>query len=71
MCVYVRVLDLGVTDSRKVPHVCWDLNPDPLEEQLVPLTTDPSLQPSRWFALGDKNQTLAVSASKSWRVWEQ
>lgn len=24
---------------------CWDLNPNPLEEQSVPLTAEPSLQP--------------------------
>jgi hypothetical protein len=44
MYVCVRVSDLGVTDSCELPCVCWDLNPRPLEEQLLPLTTEPSLQ---------------------------
>ena len=32
--VYVRILDLGVTDSCEQCG-CWDLNPGPLEEQSV------------------------------------
>ena len=30
------------------PCVCWDLNSGPLEEQSVLLTTEPSLQPSKY-----------------------
>ena len=33
----------GVTDGCELPHKFWDLNPGPLEEQLVLLTTEPSL----------------------------
>ena len=35
----------GVTDHYEQPCGCWELNPGPLEEQCVPLTTEPSLQP--------------------------
>ena len=34
----------GVTDSCELPCGCWELNPGPLEEQSVLLTTGPSLQ---------------------------
>jgi len=34
-----------ITDSCEPPYVCWELNSGPLEEQLVLLTTEPSLQP--------------------------
>lgn len=33
-----------VTDSCELPHGCWESNPDPLQEQPVLLTTEPSLQ---------------------------
>lgn len=36
----MSVSDLGVPDSCE----CWELNPGPLEEQLILLTTKPSLQ---------------------------
>jgi hypothetical protein len=36
-----------ITDGCEPPHGCWDLNSGPSEEQLVLLTTEPSLQPSR------------------------
>lgn len=38
MYVYVRLSDLGVTDGRKLPCECWDLNLSPLEEQSILLT---------------------------------
>ena len=38
----VRVSDLGVTDSCELPCGCWALNPGPLKEQSVLLTTEPS-----------------------------
>jgi hypothetical protein len=34
----------GVTDGCKLPCGCWELNPGPLEEQPVLVTTEPSLQ---------------------------
>jgi hypothetical protein len=43
-----RALDfpgIGVTDSCEPPCGCWELNSEPLEEQSVLLTTEPSLQP--------------------------
>ena len=33
------------TDGCEPPHGYWDSSPGPLEEQPVPLTTEPSLQP--------------------------
>jgi hypothetical protein len=35
----------GVTGSCELPHGCWELNPGPLKEQLVLLTTELSPQP--------------------------
>jgi hypothetical protein len=39
-----RASDL-ITDGFEPPCGCWDLNSGPLEEQSVPLTAEPSLQP--------------------------
>ena len=36
---------MRVTDSCEPPCGCWELNPGPLEEQPVLLTTEPALQP--------------------------
>jgi hypothetical protein len=44
MYVCMRVSDLGVTDRSELPRGCRELNPGPLEEQQVLLTTEPSLQ---------------------------
>lgn len=33
----------------ELPSVCWELNPGPVEEQPVLLTTEPSLQPCLIF----------------------
>ena len=43
MCV--KVSD-SITDGCEPPCRCWELNSEPLEEQPVLLTTEPSLQPS-------------------------
>ena len=45
-----RASDL-ITDGYEPPCGCWDLNSGPLEEQLVLLTTEPSLQPLKRFFL--------------------
>ena len=37
----------GVIDCCEPPCLCWELNLDPLGENHVLLTTDPSLQPPR------------------------
>jgi hypothetical protein len=34
--------ETGVTDSCKLPYGSWELNPGSLEEQSVPITTEPS-----------------------------
>jgi hypothetical protein len=39
-----RALDL-IIDGHEPQCVCWELNSGLLEEQLVPLTSEPSLQP--------------------------
>lgn len=44
MYVYVRVSNLGVTDSCGLPCGCWDLNPGPLKKKSVSPTIKPSLQ---------------------------
>ncbi len=37
-----------ITDGCEPPCGCWHLNSGPLEEHLVLLPTEPSLQPSQW-----------------------
>lgn len=34
-----------ITNVYKLSHVCWKLNPAPLQEQQVLLEAEPSLQP--------------------------
>lgn len=41
----VRFPGNRIANSCEVPCGCWVLNPGPLEEQPVVLTTEPSLQP--------------------------
>jgi hypothetical protein len=38
-----------ITDGCKLPCGCWELNSEPLEEQSVLLTAEPSLQHSKTF----------------------
>ena len=45
----MSVSDIGIKDICELLCVCWELNPDPLEEQPVILTTEPSLQPPNMF----------------------
>ena len=35
----------SITDGCEPPGGCWELNSEPLEEQSMLLTTEPSLQP--------------------------
>jgi hypothetical protein len=48
-CCYLKThqkRSLGtITDGCESPCGCWELNSGPLEEQLVLLTAEPSLQP--------------------------
>jgi hypothetical protein len=44
-----RASDL-ITDSCEPPRGCWELNSGPSEEQSVLLTTEPSLQPPKYFS---------------------
>jgi hypothetical protein len=41
-----------ITDGCEPSSSCWELNSGPLEEQLMILTTDPSLQPLRTHSQG-------------------
>ena len=51
VCLYttskegIRSPRTGVTDSYELLCGCWELNPGPLEEQLVILTIELSLEP--------------------------
>jgi len=47
----IRSSRTGVSGGCEPPHGCWELNPGPLEEQPVLLTTDPSLQPKPGISL--------------------
>ena len=40
---------IGITNSYELACKCWELNPGPLEEHPVLLTTEPSLQPEGLF----------------------
>ena len=50
-CVRGQIPGNGVTDSCELPCGCWEVNPGPLEEQPVLLTTEPSLPPPGLFIL--------------------
>jgi hypothetical protein len=43
--IEIRSPGTGVTDGHKLPSGFWELNQNPLEEQPVLLTTEPSHQP--------------------------
>ena len=45
----IRSPGTEVTDGHELPSGCWELNLDPLEEQPVHLTAEPSLQPGKHF----------------------
>ena len=47
------------------PCGCWELNSEPLEEQLVLLTAEPSHQPPYCFLLTHKVQHAMLTFSKS------
>ena len=40
-----------ITDGCELPCGCWELNPGPLEEQAMLLTSEPSLQPSNYVLI--------------------
>ena len=46
-----------ITDGCELPCGCWELNTGPLEEQLVLLTSEPSLQPQMASFKKANNQT--------------
>jgi hypothetical protein len=51
LCENVGSPGAGVTDSCELPCMCWELSPDPLEEQLVLLITEASPQPPLMYYL--------------------
>jgi hypothetical protein len=58
-----------ITDGCEPPWTCWELNSEPLEEQSVLLTTEPSLQPRLMLLLvptelsGNKDTNLGCEES--------
>jgi hypothetical protein len=50
----IRFPRTRIIDGFELPYGCWELSLDPLDEQLMLLTTDPSLQPH----IGDLNPEL-------------
>jgi hypothetical protein len=52
------------TDGREPPCGCWELNSGPLEEQLVLLTADPSLQPCFCFLMLGMNRRPCAMLGK-------
>lgn len=45
VCEGIRNPGTGVTDKCELPCGCWEMNPGPLEELPVLLTTEPCLEP--------------------------
>ena len=43
MVMEERSPESGITNSHALPCGCWKSNPDPLEEETVLLTAEPSL----------------------------
>ena len=51
LSTFTSALQKTTSGSCELPCGCWELNLDPLEEQPVLLTTEPSLQPLLWVFL--------------------
>jgi hypothetical protein len=60
----VRSPGAGITDHCEPPCRCWELNPGPLQEQPVLLTTEPSFQlpKSVLLVVGDDSYKLLYIA---------
>ena len=58
LCEGVRSPGTGVIDSCELSYGCWELNPGPLEEQPVFLTSEPSLQPPGRGSLARGSKSL-------------
>lgn len=54
----IRFPGIGVIDSYELPYGYWELNPRPLEEQYMLLTTEPSPQPP--------NNRFSMMADQGW-----
>jgi hypothetical protein len=54
-----------ITDVWEPPCGCWDLNSEPLEEQSVLLTTEPSLQPQvlKLLEIVDLKETMVYQTA--------
>ena len=59
-----------ITDGCEPPCGCWELNSGPLEEQLVLLTTEPSLQPYFLFFLKTGSGWVEVVHAFNPSTWE-
>jgi hypothetical protein len=70
-----RTSDL-IMDGCEPPCGCWDLNLGPSEEQLVLLTTEPSLQPTKCFLRKQSSHYIDTLPSLRpshlatlWKLW--
>jgi hypothetical protein len=69
VCEGVKNPGTGATDKCELPCGCWELNPGPLEEQPMFLTTDSSSPQNKWVLLkklltafyNDKNLNISQS----------
>jgi hypothetical protein len=60
------------TDGCEPPYGCWELNSEPLEEQSVLLTAEPSLQPQINNSLNKKTVMLFFKKDMTiTRVWSR
>jgi hypothetical protein len=57
-----------VTDSCELSCGCWESNPGPLEEELVLLTTEPSLQPCYCFKYVNWEVMAHAFNSSTWKA---
>jgi hypothetical protein len=59
LCDGARSPGTGVTDRCELLCGCWELNPGPLEGQLVCLTAGPSLQPMWYQFLSEAGSSVS------------
>lgn len=61
----------GIMDSYEPPCGCWESNPDPLQQQQVLLTTEPSLRaPKTVYFIHEEGERTKSESVKVHRVAE-
>jgi hypothetical protein len=55
----------SITDGCEPPCCCWDVNSGPSQEQLVLLTTEPSLQPLQQYHLANQSALFLLIGLKN------